>query len=202
MRISVWITGYALLLASLLMAGNAAAQDWVEYENRQVGFNINFPVEPTVVAAEYLSPAGETLPAQLFTAAAGMSQYQVTVVDFSSRPGEQHIAVAQAADAMRASGEVVYEVISDLDEVFGPQFYVIRADGREVLATIVFFRESLFIAEGSVPPGSAPPSQFQQSMGLVHVDGSRPNGTGQNEDRLARQRAFEVQQRLREQQAQ
>ena len=191
--------GFALLFSSLLVSQCAWAQDWVEYENREVGFNINFPVEPTVEDGEYVSPAGETLPARVFTARDGESQYRVTVVDFSSRPGEQHIAVAQAADAMRASGEVIYEVISDLDEIFGPQFYIVRGDGREVLATIVFFRQQLLIAEGSVPPGSAPPSQFQQSMGLVNADGSRPNGSGQNEDRLARQRAFEEQQRPREQ---
>jgi len=191
MRFVTGMAGYAILAAIMSMPGSAAAQDWVEYEHRDSGFNINFPVEPALEAAEYVSPTGETLPAQIFYAEEGGGQYKVTVVDFSSLQGEQHIAVLQAADAMRASGEVVYEVFSDLDEVFGPQFYVLRADGREVLATIVFFRESLFITEGSVPPGSAPPSQFQQSMGLVHADGTRP--TGVNEDREARQRAFEEQ---------
>nr|TFG55211.1 MAG: hypothetical protein E4H34_00925 [Hyphomicrobiales bacterium] len=199
MRFAGWIVGYALLFAGMLTTGNASAQNWIEYENRDVGFNINFPAEPDIEDTEYVSPTGEILPAQLFSATEGESEYRVTVVDFSSRPGEQHIAILQAADAMRASGEVVYEVVSDLDEIFGPQFYVVRDGGREVLATIVFFRERLFITEGSVPPGSAPPSQFQQSMGLVNADGSRPNGSGQNEDRLARQRAFEEQQRLREQ---
>ena len=199
MRFVTGVASYVISALFMVMAGSAAAQDWVEYENRELGFNINFPVEPAIEAAEYLSPTGETLPAQIFAVEEGDAQYKVTVVDFSSLPGEQHIAVLQAADAMRASGEVVYELVSDLDEIYGPQFYIFDADGREVLSTIVFFRESLFIAEGSVPPGSAPPSQFQQSMGLVHADGSRPNGAGQNEDRIARQRAFE-EQRLREQQ--
>jgi len=197
MRFATGVASYVISALFMVMAGSAAAQDWVEYENREVGFNINFPVEPVMEAAEYISPTGETLPAQIFAAEEGGAQYKVTVVDFSSLPGEQHIAVLQAADAMRASGEVVYEVVSDLDEIFGPQFYIVGTDGREALSTIVFFRESLFIAEGSVAPGSAPPSQFQQSMGLVHADGTRP--TGVNEDREARQRAFE-EQRLREQQ--
>jgi hypothetical protein len=194
MRFTTGVASYVISALFMVTGGGAAAQDWVEYENREVGFNINFPIEPTIEAAEYVSPTGEILPAQIFAAEEGGAQYKVTVVDFSSLPGEQHIAVLQAADAMRTSGELVYEVISDLDEIYGPQFYIIGADEREVLSTIVFFRESLFITEGSVPPGSAPPSQFQQSMGLVHADGTRP--TGVNEDREARQRAFE-EQRLR-----
>jgi hypothetical protein len=197
MHFTTGVTSYIISALFMVIGGSAAAQDWVEYENREVGFNINFPVDPIVEAAEYVSPTGETLPAQIFVAEEEGAQYKVTVVDFSSLPGEQHIAVLQAADAMRTSGELVYEVISDLDEIYGPQFYIIGADEREVLSTIVFFRESLFIAEGSAPPGSAPPSQFQQSMGLVHADGTRP--TGVNEDREARQRAFE-EQRLRDQQ--
>jgi len=200
MRFFVASYVYATFALFLLMSGSAVAQDWVEFEHVETGFNINFPVEPAIDVVEYTSPTGEPLSAQTFYAEEDGAQYKVTVVDFSSLQGEQHIAVLQAADAMRASGEVIYEVFNDLDEVYGPQFYIARADGREVLATIVFFRESLFIAEGSVPSGSVPPSQFQQSMGLVHADGTRP--TGVNADREARQRAFEEAQQLLEQQAQ
>ena len=197
MRFAKTIAGCAVLSACLSVSPGAAAQDWIEYENREFGFGINFPVEPAVEAIEYTSPTGATLPAHLFTAVEGDARYAVTVVDYSSHAGEHHIAIGHAADAMRASGEVVYETIADLDEIYGPQFYIVDPDGREVLSTLVFFEERLYIAEGSVPPGSAPPSQFQQSMGLVHADGSRPNGAGQNEDRIARQRAFE-EQRARE----
>lgn len=185
------------LAAICLPATSALAQDWLEYVNPEYGFAINFPVEPTFEDAEYTSPTGETLPARVFTSAEGEALYKVTVVDFSSRPGEHHVAISHAADAMRASGELIYEVISDLDDIFGQQFYIFTDDQRQVLSTIVFFRERLFIAEGFVPQGSAPPSQFQQSMGLVHADGTRP--TGVNEDREARQRAFE-EERARQQQ--
>jgi hypothetical protein len=193
MRNAFGAAGFVIFIMCLSMPLSAAAQDWIEYENREYGFAINFPSDPTFEDTEYISPTGETLPARIFTSVEEDALYKVTVVDYSSRPGEQHIAISHAADAMRASGEVVYEIISDLDEIYGSQFYIFTDDRREVLSTIVFFRERLFIAEGSVPPGAAPPSQFQQSMGLVHADGSRPNGGGQNEDRIARQRAFEEQ---------
>lgn len=195
MRFASVAAGYVIFTMCVSMPLSATAQDWIEYENREYGFAINIPTNPTFEDVEYTSPTGETLPARIFTSLEEDAVYKVTVVDYSSRPGEHHIAISHAADAMRASGEVIYEVISDLDEIYGPQFYIFSEDQREVLSTIVFFRERLFIAEGSVPQGAAPPSQFQQSMGLVHADGTRP--TGVNEDRLARQRAFE-EQRARE----
>ena len=200
MRIVSWAIAFVAFPIFVSAPMSATAQDWLEYENRDYGFAINFPSEPTFEDREYVSPTGETLPARVFTSTEGDAIYKVTVVDFSSRPGEQHIAVSHAADAMRASGEVIYEAISDLDEIYGPQFYIFTEDQREKLSTIVFYRENLLIAEGRVPQGSAPPSQFQQSMGLVNADGTRP--TGVNEDRIARQKAFEEERarQLREQQ--
>lgn len=189
MRCASWASGFVISILGLSAPMNASAQDWLEYQNREYGFEANIPSEPTYEDTQYTSPTGETLPARIFTTVEDDAIYKVTVVDYSSRPGEHHIAVGHAADAMRASGEVIYEVISDLDEMYGPQFYIFTEDQREVLSTIVFWRERLIIAEGSVPQGSAPPSQFQQSLGLVNADGTRP--TGVNEDREARQRAFE-----------
>ena len=66
MHFTTGVTSYIISALFMVIGGSAAAQDWVEYENREVGFNINFPVDPIVEAAEYVSPTGETLPAQIF----------------------------------------------------------------------------------------------------------------------------------------
>ena len=190
MRATGWLMAFAV---AVLTGAPASARDWTEYQNPEYGFAINFPGEPEVTETTYTSPTGEALPAHIFDAEEGTSRYRVTVVDFSSREGEQHIAIAHAADAMRGRGEVIYEVYSDLDEVYGPQFMIVEPDGREMMSTIVFYNDRLYIAEGSVAPGAAEPSQFQQSMMLLNEDGSRPNGAGENADRLARQRAYEEQ---------
>ena len=183
----------SVLAAAAIASSPAATQEWVEYQNLEHGFAINFPGEPEISETTYASPTGEDLPAHIFAAEEGTSRYRVTVVDFSSREGEQHVAIAHATDAMRQRGEVVVEVYSDLDEVFGPQFMIVEPDAREVMATIVFYNDRLYIAEGSVAPGAAAPAQFQQSMMLLNEDGSRPNGAGENAERLARQRAYEEQ---------
>ena len=202
MRFVTRVVHYASLAIGVLAFESAAAQNWVEYRNLELGFGINFPVEPTSEDIEYVSPAGETLRAHLFTALDGDSQYSVTVVDYAAHLNEQHVAIVQAADAVRASGEVVHEVFGDLDEVYGLQFYVVEADERQILSTIYFFNERLYIVRGSVPPNAAHPVQFQQSLGIYYADGTRPNGAGQNPDRLARQRAYEEQQRQLQQQEQ
>ena len=202
MRIVTRVASYAMLAVGVLTFESAAAQYWLEYRNPELGFGINFPVEPAIEDIEYLSPAGETLPAHLFTASEGDARYSVTVVDYAAHSNEQHVAIVHAAAAVRASGEVVHEVIGDLDEVYGVQFFVIEDDERQVLSTVIFFNERLYIVRGSVALNSAPPVQFQQSLGIFHADGTRPNGAGQNPDRLARQRAYEEQQRLLQQQEQ
>jgi hypothetical protein len=188
------VTSVGLALA----AGPAQAQSWVEYQDLESGFAINFPGQPEIADTTYQSPSETALPARVFSVEDGPNVYKVTVVDFSMAPGEQHVAVMHATDAMRQRGEIVYEIFGDLDEVYGPQFFLVEPDGREVMATVVFYNSKLYIAEGSVAAGAAPPAQFQQSMMLLNPDGTRPFGAGENADRLARQRAFEEEQRRRE----
>lgn len=203
MRVAGVIPAFALLTAGLtsgvFLPGMAFAQNWMEYENREYGFTINFPKEPEIDDVTYTTASGASLPARIFFAEEGEGRYTITVVDFSARQEEQADAAEHAAEAMRQRGDVVYEVVSDLDEVPSPQFMIVEPDGREMLSTIVFYNNRLYIAEGSVAAGAAPPAQFQQSMMLVHEDGTRPNGGGQNSDRIARQRAYEEQQRQQQQ---
>jgi hypothetical protein len=190
------LLGMALAAPFISLAGVVRAQEWIEYKNLEFGFAVNFPVQPRISETEYTSPIGEVLSAHLFSVEEGTNRYSITVVDFSAHRGEEHVAVGHATDAMRERGEVLFEIYTDLDEIYGPQFMIIEPDGREMMSTIVFYDDRLYIVEGSVAPGAAAPAQFQQSMMLLNQDGSRPNSAGENEDRLARQRAFE-EQRLR-----
>jgi hypothetical protein len=203
MRFVKMVVHYASLAIGVLAFESAAAQDWIEYRNPELGFAINFPGEPSFEDIEYASPSGEiVLPARVFTVLDGDARYSVTVVDYAAHLNEQHVAIVQAADAMHARGEVVHEVIGDLDEVFGVQSFVIEADGRQALSSIYFFNERLYIVHGSVASNARHPVQFQQSLGIMYADGTRPNGAGSNPDRIARQRAYEEQQRQLQQQEQ
>ncbi|MBI2186461.1 MAG: hypothetical protein HYU37_04975 [Acidobacteria bacterium] len=72
----------AALLLVLTISGSAAAQDWIEYENRDDLFGVNLPGEPEVEVTTYTSEFGAVLPARIYRAEEGRSRYSVTVVDY------------------------------------------------------------------------------------------------------------------------
>ncbi len=73
-----------LFAVVLSMAVPAAAQDWIEYENKQEGFKVNFPGQPKVTETTWKSEFGYTLPARVYSAERGRERYSVTVVDYDA----------------------------------------------------------------------------------------------------------------------
>ena len=75
----------ALMSAGLVLwlAGPAAAQEWIEYANREDGFAVNFPSEPKVEQTTYMSEYRYVLPARVYTAVKGRERYSMTVVDYN-----------------------------------------------------------------------------------------------------------------------
>ncbi len=72
-----------LVVALVLTAGSASAQDWTEFVSARDGFRVNFPGQPKVQDTTYLSEFGYTLPARVFSAERGRERYAMTVVDYS-----------------------------------------------------------------------------------------------------------------------
>ena len=71
---------FALVLA---MAGSAAAQGWIEYQNNQDGFKLDFPGQPKITETTWTSEYGYTLPAHVYSADRGRERYSMTVVDYN-----------------------------------------------------------------------------------------------------------------------
>ncbi len=76
--------GTRLVLALLLIAAPAAAQEWDLYTNIQDGFSVNFPGQPKVSEITWTSQLNYTLPARVYSAEKGPERYSLTVVDYSS----------------------------------------------------------------------------------------------------------------------
>ena len=72
-----------LVVALVLSAGSAAAQDWTEFVSARDGFRVNFPGQPKVQGTTYTSEFGYTLPARVFSTERGRERYVMTVVDYS-----------------------------------------------------------------------------------------------------------------------
>jgi hypothetical protein len=163
------------ILVSLAFASFASvaaqAQAWREFENRQEGFSINFPAEPRIESRPYTTASGATVPSKLYSVELPTGRYALTFVDMASRPQDEAQAIAHAVSALRQKGRAVYDDTDDLDGIPGHQLSIRQPDGRLMLASVHLYNHRLYITESSVPPGAAPPQQFQQSVAMIHPDG-------------------------------
>jgi hypothetical protein len=69
---------------TLLIAMPAVAQDWIDYDNREHFFHVNFPSQPKVQTSTWTSEYGARLPEHTFRAEARGRQYIITVVDYTN----------------------------------------------------------------------------------------------------------------------
>src|SRR4029077_7972885 len=103
----------ATFAASLLVVGfstSAMAQaEWAEFVDRNDHFTVNFPGDPKVDTITYKTAKGTSLSAHVYTAQDSRGIYKITVVDYRTAPTENPTAVAEAAAAVRAKGEVKYD---------------------------------------------------------------------------------------------
>lgn len=158
--------------AFLLLAGAAYAQTWTHYVNREQRFTVNFPGQPTEQNVTYTTARGTRLPAKLFVVQQGASRYAVTVVDYSSATAEEGDAIAHAASLSR-KGRVLYDEEYSVAGIPGHSLSTIAEDGRRALIAVNFHDHRLYIVDGSVPAGAAPPTQFHQSIVVIGADGNR-----------------------------
>jgi hypothetical protein len=165
-RFSFVSAAFALLLSDAVLA-----QAWREYENRQEGFSINFPAEPRIGNRPYITASGATVPSKVYSVELPTGRYALTFVDMASRPQDEAQAIAHAVNAMRQKGRARYDDTDNLDGIPGHQLSILQPDGRLMLGSVHLYNHRLYITESSVPPGSAPPQQFQQSVAMIHPDG-------------------------------
>jgi hypothetical protein len=178
---------FSAALASIL-SGAVFAQAWSEHENRQEGWLMNFPAEPKLATQAYTTGSGATATAKVYSVELPTGRYAFTYVDFAGQKQDQDKTIAHAVSALRAKGRPTYDDVHDLDGVTGHQISVAQADGRLMLGSVYFYNNRLYITEASVPPGSAPPQQFQQSITFLHPDGKRVNVRREAEE-AAKQKA-------------
>lgn len=169
MRLMILGLAFALLFAPEM----AWAQNWIEFQDRGWGVGINFPHEPTAEDIEYTTSEDRTVPGRRYTAETETGRYSLTAVSFSGDPTDSLTAVSFAAAAIRAKGVPTYDGYHALDGVPGWMMSVTEHDGRLLQAFILFLDQRLYIAEGSVAPGTPPPSNFQQSITVIDPAGER-----------------------------
>jgi hypothetical protein len=157
----------------------ASAQEWIEYVNEEEMFGINLPGEPAVDDATYISEYRAELPAKVFTATDGRSNYKVTVVNFAptSIEGERALwdfygAVATAATRIRArGGQILQDGWAQVDRIPGHQLTILNDDQTQTWYQIHTHGTRLYIGEATSPVGATPPINFQQSLYILDEEG-------------------------------
>ena len=180
----------------LLASWPSFAQEWIEYVDRPDLFTVNFPVEPEVRDITYPTEYGVTLPGRVHSVEDGPYRYSVTVIQYANvqaihaerlrgcqaypnlcnNPwnGELRGALDFAAwGFLQRDAKVTHYAYYNSDRIEGRRIQLTNADQSRTFAAIHMHENRLYVLEGTVPPGAAPPGLFQQSLGFVDAEGIR-----------------------------
>jgi hypothetical protein len=154
------------------------AQAWSEYINRQEFFTVNFPGDPAVKEIPYKTEKGTNLKAKVFTANAPAGsitagRYAMTVVDYSSAPGELSTAVAEAAKIYRAKGNPTYDDTGNVDRIRTQRQTIETSNMTYIMTEILAHGTRLYIVEAETAMNVPPPAQFQASVQILDENGQR-----------------------------
>ena len=192
------ISVFALVLS---VSAPAVAQDWIEYQNVQDGFKINFPGQPKIAATTWASEFGYTLPARVYSAELPKEKYTLTVVDYRGiePQGEARKKACPAgaepcigsdlsgggywkhdvrgmlifapSKSIQGPGKVTHYLWNHQDLVEGAELQITNPDESRTLVFISAHQMKLYVMEGTVAKGRPEPGLFQNSMGWVDEKG-------------------------------
>ena len=179
-RVVAFLFSIALLAAGIFSSDAASAQNWEKYVNRELQFTINFPREPEIDNATYVTERGTVIPARIFSVEDGSALYKLTVADFARVPEEERGATAHAAETLMARGEGYHNRHAYADGLSGHDLSVVQPDGRRLQAIVYLYDHRLYIVEGSDDADAPPPNRFVYSLIITHPDGTQLNLDGYN----------------------
>ena len=170
--------GFIAAVLAACVSSAVYAQAWSEYENRQEFFTVNFPGDPKVSEIPYNTAKGTALKAKVFTATAPegsitAGRYAMTVVDYSSAPGELATAIDEAAKTYRAKGEPKYDEPGNVDRIKTQRQTVETPNMTYLMTEILVHGTRLYIVEAETAMNVPPPAQFQASVQILDEKGDR-----------------------------
>jgi hypothetical protein len=185
----------AIAIVVLIASSLALAQGWIDYENREDGFSVNFPAQPKVESIDWPGEYGPTFPARVYTVEAGGARYSVTVIDYTNTRAIHAKLQKTQADELpiyadldpvgsiqyaatklyrkRPGASVTYDAYHYIDLVSGQQLQLTNADGSRTFVGIYLHEGRLYILDATVPPKAPQPGLFQQSLSFLDDKGER-----------------------------
>ena len=179
----------AVTAAAIVPIAMAAQDDVVVAPNVfascQYRFMAIFPTTPAARDITYTN-GGMTVPARQFYVEQGENRYSVTIADFTKGgPAIDEEIVENAADAIRAQGEVKFQFPEDYTPgIPGRQLNVLDPNGRQHRASIYMVDHRLILTESYADPNDFTTIQFEQSIGMLDGKGTDLNNVA-NKSRYA-----------------
>ena len=182
-RCAVAVKSAALVVLLIMFSGAPAfAAEWIEFVDKTERFGVNLPGTPAVRDITYTSWRGAELPAKVYTVKDGPRSYSVTVVNYQKLAGAGVAAVTDLLGSIawaawnvrkRPGIEITYDAYAEADHIEGHEIYLVNPDKSRTNIGIFLHASRLYILEASVPAGSPPALQFQQSLYIFDDKGVR-----------------------------
>lgn len=161
-------------LVVFLHAAPAAAQEWIEYTDREQRFLVNFPVQPTVRDTTWEPHRDKPMPAREYSAQMGSARYSFTIVDLTGirQPGDVRGSVAWEAWKFRKrGGKITYDMYGMNDNIPGHHIFITNDDGTVTTAAIYQHERKLYILETNAPRDTPGAILFYQSLAILDDQG-------------------------------
>ncbi len=160
----------SLILA--MFAGSAAPSDWMDYENPEYSFAIQFPVDPTLEATTFRTADGRSLQAHTFSVAQEAGVFKVTIVEMpGEQTGEDALVVKNAAKNVAEGGVVKFDMPHQVRDIHGRQLGIAGANGGYSYVALFYYKQRLYQIEGKARVGGGQAEldamRFHQSLDLT-----------------------------------
>jgi hypothetical protein len=161
----------AFVVALLLLAGPAAAKDWMEYAYPDHSFTVAFPAEPRIESATYQGSDGSAFEARVYSVALDGSLFKMTVVELPETHTNGDALVGHAVKSLTEGGQIKLDIPHRIRSTYGRQLAVTRSDGSLVYVAVFFHKKRLYqlegIASGAGGEADVDAMIFHQSLDLT-----------------------------------
>jgi hypothetical protein len=164
------------ILLALFFTGSAMADDWKDYENRDYGFTIHFPGDPTVEAASYEAVDGRSFPAHVFSVKQDTGVFKVTVVDMPGKQtGSNATVMKEATKVVTAGGIIKFDIDHRVRAIYGRQLGIGGRLVRPLLHRFAVQRDVEPLAldsprDAQADHGVDDPENYQRGAGVIDDD--------------------------------
>jgi hypothetical protein len=157
---------------ALLFTGPMLAEEWKEYENRDYGFTVHFPGDPTIETATYKAADGRSFPAHVFSVKQDTGVIKVTVVDMPGKQtGSDAAVMKEATKAVVDGGTIKFDIPHRVRQVYGRQLGIAGASGGYSYVALFYRNNRLYEVEGKAftagGRAEVEAMRFQQSLDLT-----------------------------------